>query len=340
MTGPTGGPTVAAYLREWIELQRFRAQPGTLRGYRSIVENYLVPRIGDVPLQELEVARLERVYTDLVLRGGRHGRPLSPTTVQGARRMLGSALQDAVRAGHVERNVARLARAPKRGADGVDPATRELQVWNVDQVRRFLRAIHADPYRELWELAVGSGMRRGELLGLRWEDVDLDERLVRVRRSLRQVGGRARLKSTKSSRARSLHVDRRVTDALAWRRQVQDREQALAGRRWCNDRGLVFTDPRGRHLPPRRITRHFARLLDRIDVPKIRLHDVRHTHATLMLEAGVSIKVVAERLGHTSVRSTLDTYAHVLPAMDDRAVEAYVTQVYGEEAPSGDVRDR
>jgi integrase len=170
-------------------------------------------------------------------------------------------------------------------------------------------------------------MRRGELLGLAWDDVALDRRLLHVRRALSVVDGTVRLKATKTNRSRSLSVDDHALAALERRRRAQAHEAGVAG--WDNQWDLVFTDETGAPLDPARVTHAFARVARAAPVPRIRLHDLRHLHATQMLAAGVPVPVVSQRLGHAKVTMTLNTYAHVLPAMDADAVALFARRMYG-----------
>ncbi|HSK90069.1 MAG TPA: site-specific integrase, partial [Euzebyales bacterium] len=165
--------------------------------------------------------------------------------------------------------------------------------------------------------------RRGELLGLRWSDIDDDGQQVGVRSSLAIVGGRPQLKTTKTTHVRRIHLDARTAAAVQRQRAVQDAARRSAGTQWRNELDLVFTEELGAPLVPQRTTHRFRRLVRRLDVPTIRLHDLRHTHATLLLQAGVPVKVVSERLGHASITITMDVYAHVLPAMDRDAADRY-----------------
>lgn len=323
--------TVGTYLRDWLELQRTRLQPSTVASYAGNVRRYLEPHLGDVPLHELDILQLERLWVQLLSFGGEDGRPLSRRTVEYAAATLRSALSDAVRTDLVERNVAKLARLPTIDPDQDDSAGGELQVWTAEEARRFLQETHEDGLHDIWAVALGTGMRRGELLGLRWEDVDLDARILHVRRALQVVDGHARLKATKTLRSRSIRIDVNVVEVLRRRRRQQQLQREAAGEHGWRDRwGLAFTEEDGTYLVPMNVTQAFRWRVRRVDVPTIRLHDLRHTHATLLLEAGVPIKVVSERLGHASVSMTLDVYAHVLPAMEVDAVERFTAHLYGE----------
>lgn len=307
------------YLDEWLERRRSQLRPTTLHGYRQAIDAYLRPQLGDIRITELDRPTLERHYARLLSSGGMNGKSLSPSTVRHAHAILHRALKDAFLDGLLDRNPAQLARTPKR-----DPATvdldDDLQVWTSQQAARFLELVDDHPLRALWHLAIGTGGRRGELLGLRWQDVDLVAHQIRIRRALTVVDGVTRLLGTKTSRTRSLSVGDSVVAALERERDEQAARRRSAGEDWADRWGLVFTDGTGAPIVPMTVTREFRRLVRVLDVPVIRFHDLRHTHASLLLEQQVPIKVVSERLGHVTISMTMDIYAHLLPAMDEEAV--------------------
>lgn len=323
-------PSLSEYLQEWLLIRRSRLQPQTIHGYQSTIRNYLEPQLGSVLLADLDVATLERTWALLLRAGGQMGRPLAAKTVRGVAAVLATALEHAVRQGLLTTNPCRHATLPRFDHRGREDGGRELQVWTAEEARRFLELARGHRLEEVWVVALGTGMRRGEVLGLRWEDVDVDRHTIHVRRSLSVVGGVARLKSPKSSRPRAIRVDDRVLAALEARRAEQDRDRRRLGAEWRNEWGLVFTTPGGRVLTPTSVTSAWGALVRRLGLPYIRLHDLRHTHATLMLQAGVPIKVVSERLGHASIQLTVDTYMHVLPAMDAEAVERFSALIEGD----------
>ena len=316
-------PTLADYLEEWLRARSMALQRSTVASYRQSLDLYIVPRLGNLRLDQIDVRTLDRTYAELLHRGGKHGKPLAPRTVRYAATILRAALEHAVKRGLLDTNPATHATTPRFDHRGDDPTLDELQVWDVEEVRRFLHAIEGDPFEHVWVLALCTGMRRGEVLGLRWEDVDLPERTLHVRRSLSVVDGEARLKPTKTSQDRSLRVGDRVMDVLAERREVQDRQRRECGGGWCDRWGLVFTHSDGHYIDPYEVTVAWRELVRELDLPVIRLHDLRHTHATLLLQAGASLKVVSERLGHSGIELTVDTYLHVLPAMDADAVDRF-----------------
>lgn len=237
------------------------------------------------------------------------------------------ALEDARLDGLIPANPAARAVPPKR-----DPRAEEIddgpQIWTVEQVARFLDAVEDHPGRALWHLAVGTGARRAELLGVRWRDVNLEDATVTFQRSLTVIGRTPRLGATKSGRRRTLAVGPTVVAALRRPRREQAVHARAAGERWRNRWQLVFTHPDGRNLHPHVITAEFRQPVRELDVPAIRLHDLRHTHASLLLAQGTPMKVISERLEHSSFTVTMDTYAHLLPGMDQEAVAVFDAAIH------------
>jgi integrase len=306
-----------AFLREdWLPGLRAQVRPSTWAEHRSKVEVHLVPAIGHVPLQRLTPGHLNTLYADLLERG------LSARTVLHVHATIRRALADATRWGLVPRNVALLASPPR-------PARTELQVWTAANLRSFLAHVEDDRLYALWLLAASTGMRRGELLGLQWPDVDIGRARVAVRRSLVTVGHQVVVSEPKTVKGRrSVALDPATVAAIkAWRKH-QTAERLAWGPAWT-DAGLVFTREDGRALHPREVTRAFTRHVLAAGLPIIRLHDLRHTHATLALAAGVHPKIVQERLGHANIAITLDTYSHAVPALEERAARTVAALVFG-----------
>jgi integrase len=309
--------SLGSYLDDWLERRRPQLRPTTQHSYQQLIRCYLQPMLGEVQLRELDRRILERAYARLLASGGRSGRPLSTKTVQYCHGVLRRALEDAVLDGLLETNPARIARPPRRAPDD-DEFDDDLQVWTGAQAADFLAFVDDDPLQALWHLALGTGARRGELLGLRWVDVDLDAGQIRIRRSLSVIERVPRLLGTKTSRSRSLSIGSSVVEALRRHRDHEQRRHAAADT-WDNRWGLVFTGVQGEPIDPMQVTTAFRDLVRRAPVPVIRLHDLRHSHASLLLSVNVPIKVVSERLGHTTIAMTMDVYGHVLPAMDTDA---------------------
>ena len=318
--------TVGEYLSGWLLLQRSQVQPSTWESYRTYVVRHLVPALGSTPLAELTAAQLSTFYASLQQSPGCRGKPLALRTIQYCHGVIHKALNDAVRLELLPRNVASSATLPKVDLRG--DAIREVHAWSAEELRLFLDHTRGTPHHGLWLVAAATGLRRGELLGLRWDDVDLATPSLTVRRSLSVIKGDARLKQPKTSRCRTLRLDATTATTFRQRREEQQRRRA-AVLSWRNDWNLVFTQDDGAHLDPMQITQAFRVAVRDAPVPRIRLHDLRHTHATLLLQAGVPIKVVSERLGHAQISLTLDIYAHVLPAMDADAAHRFAAAVFG-----------
>jgi integrase len=322
-----------AYLAEWLERQRTQLQPSTWESYRGVVRRHLLANLGDMPLGALTKRDFERLYARIFLGGGVGGRPLSRRSVGYVHGVAHKALEDAVDDGLLERNPAHRATLPKVDHAATGDTGERLATWDAEQLRAFLAGIADSRYGPLFLVAAFTGLRRGELCGLRWQDVDLDRKVLHVRRALTIIRRQVRLKPPKSSRARALHIDDAVVEALGRQRAWQREQAATLGPVWHNRWDLVFTADTGRPLVPDSVSRAFKETVQQLPVPRIRLHDVRHTHATLMLQAGVPIKVVSERLGHASAQLTMDIYAHVLPAMDSAAAAAFSAHVLGNGGP-------
>ena len=310
--------TVAAFLRDhWLPGLRAQVRPGTWAEHHSKVEVHLSPAIGGVLRQRLTPSHLNALYTGLLERG------LSACTVLHVHATIRRALADAARWGLVPRNVALLASPPR-------PGRPELQVWTAAELRAFLAHVEGDRLYALWLLAASTGMRRGELLGVQWPDVDLGRARIAVRRSLVTVGHEVVVSEPKTAKGRrSVALDPATVAGLkAWRKH-QAAERLAWGPAWT-DSGLVFTREDGRPLHPREVTRAFSRHVLNARVPVIRLHDLRHTHATLALAAGIHPKVVQERLGHANIAITPDTYSHAVPALEEEAAHTVAALVFGQ----------
>lgn len=274
---------VGAFVQRWLDdvaARRLRAR--TLDSYRSVAKTWIIPAIGDIALRDLDVGDVQRML-DGVTR--------SAQTVSHTRKVLSAALQQALRWGLIDTNVARLVPAPR-------VTRRAIEAWTADEARRFLAAIATDDRKALYVLALTTGMRQSELLGLRWQDIDLPRRTIRVERSIRQVtGGRRQWAEeepkTKNSR-RTVPLSQLAIGAL------EPLPRSL---------GYVFARPDGQPLPRAEVTRRFQRVCEAAGVRTIRFHDLRHTAAVLMLDnSGGDLRMVQSMLGHSSIQTTVDIY--------------------------------
>ena len=303
--------TVGEYLVEtWLPARRVNLRASTVLGYQKVIQRRIVPYIGDELLAALDAATLEHFYARLLAGGGEGGRQLSAKTVANTAGVLSIALADAVRLKLVPHNVANDARLPRRRRP-------EMTAWTEAEAGAFLASVADDRLFPLWRLALATGLRRGELAGLRWRDVDLTEGRLTVAstRVVADVVVTGEPKTRAGARVVSLDPET-VTALAAWRRQ-QAEERLAVGPAW-QDHGLVFVDQVGVPPHPETMTRWWRESVARAGLPPIRLHDARHTAATMLLRAGVPVKVVAQRLGHADVAVTMRVYQHVT-AQDDRS---------------------
>jgi integrase len=279
-------------------------RPSTYRGYEQQVRTNLRPLLGPVPLARLTPTDVEGMQAQLLATNR------APRTAKVARLVLSAALADAVRDGLVGRNVARLARPPR-------VERQEMKVLSAADARQLVARTSDEPNGPLYAVALASGLRQGELLGLVWRDIDLDAGIVTVRRSLaRNDTGGFSLQPPKTARSRrTISIPELGIAALRRQRRQIAAMRLAAGAAWRDQHDLVFADPIGRPLSGSLVTKQFSDALRKAGLPHVRFHDLRHTYATLAIAAGVSLRTVADALGHSSITVTADTYAHVTPEM-------------------------
>jgi integrase len=312
--------TFGVYLTQrWLPGRRAALRPSTWDSYRRNVDLHVVPCLGRVPLRHLRPEHIERLYTSLLADGSTVRRGgLDAKTVLEIHMVVRRALDDAVRRGLIVSNPAAVAHAPKRRP----LASAVPRAWNAQQLRAFFDAVAEHRYRAALWVSANTGMRRSELLGLRWGDVDLDTAQLSVRRSLVSVGYELHESrgKTRTSR-RCIDLDARAVHVLRnWKQQRSIEVPNFDG---DADSAYVFPRPNGAPTHPHLLSDAFKKIVARSGLPRIRLHDLRHTHATLLLKAGVPIKVVSERLGHSTPGFTMATYQHVLPGMQAEAARTF-----------------
>ncbi len=309
MTGPQ--QTVGEYLYEWLKMHKQVVRPRTYERYEAIVRLHLVPSLGRLPLQKLTGQHLQRLYTEKLESG------LSSTTVSAIHNMLHTALDNALKLGILTRNICETVSPPRR-------AHKEMKLLTPEQVRHLLEVAKGHPQEALFILALATGMRRGELLGLKWQDINLDRGVLQVRRALTRMptglGYQETEPKTRKSR-RSIVLTAFAIEALKKHQAKQLEMKLAAGDAW-EEHDYVFCSPVGKHLSPGHdVLVQLKKLLKKADLPDIRFHDLRHSTATLLLSKGVHPKIVQEILGHSEIGMTLDTYSHVLPTMQREAMD-------------------
>jgi integrase len=304
--------TLAEYLERWLKDYVWpNLAPRTAEGYEHICRHHLRPALGSITLTQLKPEHLQRYYSDK-LSGG-----LSAQTVRHHHTTLHKALQTAVEWGLLLRN----------SADAISPPRvqrAEMQTWSEDDIIVFLEATSKTPYFALFHTALFTGMRRSELLALRWRDVDLLLCQIYVSRSLHALrGGKVVFRAPKTAKGRRMiALSPSATSVLREHQDKQEVTRAMLGIPLKDD-DPVFSDLEGKPLLPNTVTHAWIKLVRRTGIKPIRLHDARHTHASIMLKQGVHPKVVQERLGHSSIQVTLDTYSHVAPGLQEAAAARF-----------------
>lgn len=309
--------TVAEMLRYWLEsYARPNVRDKTFEEYERIITRHIIPALGNVPIQKLTAAQVQAYYGDKLAAG------CGPRTVQLCHLRLSQALDQAVRLGVIPRNV----------VDMVDPPRVEVlerRVWAEEEVRRFLAVAGQSAYGPIWALFLETGMRRGEVLGVRWQDVDYAARTVAVAQTVGVVRNAVVIgkPKTKSGR-RSVAITQAMADALKEHRRTQAERRLLLGP-VREDRDLVFPAANGKPIHPSNLDRDFLRWVAQAGVPPIRIHDLRHSNATLWLKHGAPLNVVSQRLGHARTSITLDIYAHVLPDQQAEVADRMGAALFG-----------
>lgn len=314
VAGPS--QTVDQFLIDWLADASGRLAPRTVERYRGLILGHINPSIGSKRLRRLVPQDIARLYAELRER-------MAPASVAQVHAVLHSALEQAVRWNAIARNPAAAVKAPR-------PAKREMRFLDTHQVRAMLDAIEGDPLEPLYVAAVFTGMRIGELLALRWRDVDLDGSSITVVNTLTRDGGEWILRQPKTPHSRrTIRLAPAVVDALR-AHYLSEAERLLALGHRINPDTMVFSDRWGDPVNPWHVTeRSFKPMLRRAGLPVIRFHDLRHTFASMMLSEGVRVDIVSRMLGHSTPAITLGIYAHLMPGDEEAAVERLQARISG-----------
>ena len=293
------GLTVRELLRDFLKdaEERDRWAPSTLRRHKGIVDVHLIPALGRHRLEKLTPQHVQELLNAKI------GEGLSPRSVLYIRAILRQALGRAERWGQVPRNVAKLVDPPRM-------RRREMTSLTSEQARQLLAAVRGDRVEALYTVAISVGLRQGEALGLRWQNVDLDAGTLTVADTLHKLGSGYELREPKTEKSRRTIALPQVAITALKRHWSAQLEARLRAERW-HDWNLVFTEVDGRPLHGPTVTRRFQRLLSEIGMPRMRFHDLRHSCASLLLAQGVDLKSIQETLGHSTISVTMDTYSHL-----------------------------
>ena len=305
-----GTTTVSQYLDAWLkDSLKNTVRQRTYERYESIARVHIKPALGRVKLKALTPAHVRNLYRKKLDAG------LAPRTVNYIHTTLHKALKNAVTDGLIPRNPSDAVKPPR-------PAKPEIRPLTQDQARSLLASAKVDRFYALYVLALHCGLREGELLGLQWDDVDLNAGKLSVRRTLSEIRTGHKFERPKNGKGRSVKLSQRALESLRTHRKRQAEQQLGAGSKWQNN-GLVFPTTTGTTVSATNLLgRHFKPLLKRAGLPDIRLHDLRHTCATMLLKMGQHPKYVQELLGHANISITLDTYSHVIEGMGDGLADA------------------
>ncbi len=301
--------TVGDYLASWLDTATGRS-PKTLERYGELAANQIAPHLGNEPLQKLAPEKIRTWHATLTKAG------LAPRTVHHAHRLLRQVLATAVKDGKLARNVADVYAPPKAKRT-------KIEILEPDQIGAVLAALEGHTLYPIAVLALGTGMRRGELLALQWGAVDLDAATVRVERSLEETSEGLRFKEPKSDAGwRTITLHPSTVEALRAHKLAMMEYRLKVGAGALEADTLVFTDANGKPLKPHTVSRAWRRVVDAKKLPRVTLHALRHTHASILIRSGVDIVTISRRLGHGKPSVTLDVYGHLMGGADQAAAEA------------------
>jgi integrase len=324
---------LANFFDGWILTVANELKPSTVDGYRRIFDRYLRYRIGGLRLQQLSTAALSRLYTDLEREGGKDGRPLSRTTVVHVHALISKLLADAVALDLVVRNVAERDFPGKPKA--LRPRERTHKVWGVTELTKFLAFVEGDRLAALWRVLIATGCRRGEALGMKWTDVDLDGGRWTITRAIGVVNGSPLVGTPKTTKGHRVVTLDPATAAILKAHRRRQLEERMAWGPAYQDDGWVFAHEDGRHLHPNVITRLFGRLVARAGLPPLTVHGLRHSVITSMINAKTPVPIVAERVGHSTTAFTMDAYWSAIESAQREAGDAFAAAIDGPALDAG-----
>jgi len=305
-----GKYTVGTWMDAWFEnVAKIKVRPSSHQTYRGYIDNHIKPNIGNIPLEKLTTMELQKLYRKLLTSGRverieaeKQPKGLSAKTVRNINQVISSAMDLAVAQKIILENPTNACSLPR-------VEHKEMQTISAEQLQSFLEAAKRSGVYEMYYIELSTGLRRGELLGLKWEDIDMKQGIIRVRRQISRIDGKiveAPLKTKNSYRA--VTISSQAVEVLKAQKKKTDDE-------------YVFPSPNGGPISPDSVNNMLHRVLDRAGIPRVRFHDMRHTFATLALQNGVDIKTVSGMLGHFSAGFTLDTYAHVTTSAQKEAAQ-------------------
>ncbi|MCL6445687.1 MAG: site-specific integrase [Alicyclobacillus sp.] len=321
---PPTDQTVADFLADWARDKQAKVKPTTWRTYSSKIEYHILPHLGKMKLRDVRPQHIASLYQRVREQGRIDGRGdrLSEQTILHIHRILHNVFARAVHWGVLAQNPCVAVERPK-------PRPKQLAVWTLEQVRKFLDTAKEDPMYPAFLILLTTGMRYGEVFGLRWRDVNLDKQLFTIQQQIVYVKGGYRFQDVKTRAAnRRIPVPQEVVAVLREVRKKQLQQRLMLGDKYRHDLDLVCCTTWGTPYYHGPVTRKWNQLIERAELPRIRIHDARHTHASILLQQGVNPKVVQERLGHEDISVTLNTYSHLLPGVQEKVIDEFAQQLF------------
>ena len=319
---------IGEYLvNEWLPNRKSNLKPSTFATYSNIIHSYLIPHVGNIRLEDMTARRAEKMFKDLEANGAR-GRSkllsnaLSAKTVSNIANVLNRAFRDAVRWDLIAQNPIAISVKPSK-------RSKEMSAWEPHELGLFISATSSERMSAVWHLAAVSGMRRGELLGLTWSDIDLDKRRMTIRNTRVRAGNATIDESPKSRKSRrTITLDERTIKALKRWKVTQAQERLSVGSLWPDTDGHVVTEVDGTLPNPNTFSRRFNAICKRLGLREIRLHDLRHSYVVAARRSGVDVKTISERVGHADINVTLSVYDHVFVQDDEAAANSIADHIY------------
>ncbi|MGN8845772.1 tyrosine-type recombinase/integrase [Niallia sp. Sow4_A1] len=307
------------YMEDWFSLKKMSISNQTIKLYEYGLANHILPSLGSIPLSNLRPIHIQKMIAEM------HKKELAGSTIRRIFNIVNTCLNYAVKVGDVPKNVAQQIDRPK-------VSKKELNIWDIDQIKKFLNAAKEDRLYCAFYLAIMTGLRQGEILGLQWKYIDFHNRTLFVRQILEHDGKRLKKGAKTDSSIRTIALSPSTIKVLKdhYQKMQREKEQFIGDSNAVfNHHDLVICSNVGTPLNPRNLVRTFNRLIQEADLPKIRFHDLRHSHASLMIYQNEPIKLIAERMGHSKITTTMDTYGHLLPNMQRNASDKLDDTLFG-----------
>jgi integrase len=304
------------YLTDWLSIKKISLSNHTFSLYERSIKNHIAPSLGNIILSKMKPQHIQKFILAM------HEEGLADSTIKRTFNIVNVCLNDAVKLGDIVSNPASKIEKPK-----VLP--KEMQIWSVDQIQHFLNCSKTHRLYCIFHLAIMTGLRKGEILGLRWKDVDFEKQVLYVNQTLEHDGKTIKKGAKTKSSIRSVTISPSTKQVLLNHKRNQELEKELFDSGY-NDLDLVICAENGQPYHPRNLTRTFLSLTNKANLPHIRFHDLRHTHAALMIAQNEPMKLIAERLGHSKISTTIDTYGHLLPNMQHDASNRLDQTIFGD----------